>query len=237
MKTPIWPFGCVVMTCLLTACGGGGGGGSEGTPPSEPAPEGFYQGTSDLGYQLQGVVLDDGEYYVLYGETLGDTFASSDVRDFDFTTGEVNSGSLDATFTRGQNLTGKVTYEGGGTNGFSAAYDPAYEQAPSLAEDAGDYHGQALNPSGQTQATVTLTEEGQVSGSDDTGCTFSGAVTARDRGDVYDLKLTFGATPCLYAKQILSGIAYAEDGRLVAAMPNDRRDGGVFFIGEKAPLE
>lgn len=242
------------LVTVLAACGGGSSDDSAGMPvtPADPAPEGFYAGTSDIGAQLLGVVLDNGDYYVLYGEDVGgvyelegvvqgrgtargDRFTSSNVRDFNFVDGQVYQGSLDATFTRQQNLTGEVVEDGTGEEvGFSLAYDDSYEQTPDLTEDAGTYQGTALNPAGQSGADVDIDAQGNFSGEDDLGCQFDGTVTPRESGDVYNLSVTFDGNVCTYDGETLNGIVIAQDGDLIAVAPNAARTGGIFFIGTQA---
>lgn len=246
----------MAASVLLVACGGGGGSSESAPPtptPGEPAPEGFYNGISDVGATVKGVVLNNHEYYVLYGEDSGDvftvygiilgsgaattdTFTSGNLKDFHFLNGNVLNGTMSANFVREQNLTGTVSYDGGTTLGFSAAYDAAYEQAPDLAEDAGTYMGTALNPAGETAATLNVASTGQLSGSDDTGCSFAGELSPRSSGDIYDLTITFAGVPCTYSHQTLHGIAYFQHGEAIAAATTPQRDGGVFFIGHPSNM-
>lgn len=242
----------VPLVGMLAACGGDGSDSSGGSEPRDPAPEGFYEGISDLGAELIGVVLDNGDYYVLYGEesgavyqlqgvvqgrgvARGDRFTSSNARDFNFVDGEVYQGSLDATFTRKQNLTGTVEEDGSGEEvGFSLAYDDSYEQTPDLTEDAGTYYGTALNPGGQGSAEVEIDAQGNFLGVDDFGCEFNGTVAPRESGHVYNLSVTFDGSVCTYDGVTLQGIVVAQDGELIAVAPNAARTGGVFFIGQQA---
>lgn len=242
----------VPLVSLLAACGGGGGGSDPAPEAHDPAPEGFYEGTSDLGARLMGVVLDNGDYYVLHGEdsgglyllqgvvlghgtAQGDRFTSSDARDFDFLDGEVYQGSLDATFTRKQNLTGRIVENGSGADvGFSLAYDASYEQSPDLAADAGSYQGTALSPEGQSNAEVDIDTQGHFSGVDEFGCQFNGAMAPRESGDVYNLSVSFQNSACAYEGQTMQGIVVVEDDELIAVAPNAARTGGIFFIGQKA---
>ncbi|MFC6327709.1 hypothetical protein [Alloalcanivorax gelatiniphagus] len=245
----------VPLVVGLVACGGDSSDSNGMLPDtSDPAPEGFYAGTSDLGAQLIGVVLDNGDYYVLYGEdsggiyqlqgvvqgrgtARGDRFTSSNARDFNFVDGQVYEGSLDATFTRKQNLTGEVVEDGSGDEvGFSLAYEDSYEQTPDLTEDAGTYEGTALNPGGQGDAEVDIDTQGNFSGVDDFGCTFNGTVAPRESGDVYNLNVTFEGGTCTYDGETLQGIAIAQDGDLIAVAPTADRTGGIFFIGQIPPV-
>ena len=141
-------------------------------------------------------------------------------------------GELTSTFVRQQSFIGGVAYDNGETLGFSAGYDSAYEETPDLIADSGVYTGPALNPGGESVATMTVSNSGQVSGSDDIDCDFSGFLSARNNGDVYDIEISFEAEPCTYAFQTLEGIAYVREGEMVAAVPNLSRDGGIFFIGQ-----
>ncbi|MFP1683068.1 hypothetical protein ACLD0W_11180 [Alloalcanivorax sp. C16-1] len=242
----------VPLVGMLAACGGGSDS-SGGSEPRDPAPEGFYEGTSDVGTELFGVVLDNGDYYILYGEengamyelqgvvqgtgvTRGDRFTSSNARDFSFVAEDVFQGSLDATFTRKQNLTGTVQEDGSSEQvGFSLAYDDSYEHTPDLAEDAGLYYGIALIPQGgQIEVEVDIDEQGNFQGEDESGCQFNGTIAPRESGDVYNLSATFEGSTCTYEGETLQGIVVVQDREIIAVAPNADRTGGVFLIGQEA---
>jgi hypothetical protein len=60
-------------------------------------------------------------------------------------------------------------------------------------------------------------------------------VAPRARGNAFNVSLTFGGAPCLFANQTLTGIAYFDATTRVvyAAAPNANRTDGVLFVGTK----
>lgn len=236
----------------LAACGGGGGGGDDdkpAAPAAEPA-QGLWQGSTDTGRTVTGIVLADGTYYFLYsppndpsrvagvvqgqGRSSGSTFSSGDARDFNLEGGGVASGTVSASFAARQRFDGKVTGQAGSVR-FDTTYDRAYETVPTLAAIAGTYAGEVALSPGLEGASVTIAASGAISGSGGSGCAFSGQVTPRSDGNVYTLQLRFGAAPCQFAGQTLQGVAYldAPRQRLYAAAPNASRSDGVLFLGTR----
>src|SRR5689334_25426078 len=76
-------IGVLLSICapaLLAACGGGGSGESSTSNPGrahEPAAEGVYGGTlsgSAYGGDFQALVLENDEFWSIYGDDLGSVF-------------------------------------------------------------------------------------------------------------------------------------------------------------------
>lgn len=242
--------GAVFSLLLVVGCGGGGG---DSTPPPAAATsaEGLYSGTTTTGRAITGLVLDDGTYYVLYspvgsataiagvvqgsGTSSAGTFSSSNTRDFNLEGLGVLSATVSASYVQKQSLNGTVSYSAGGTTSFSSTYDANYETVPSLAALAGTFTGQVASSAGTENATVTVSSAGAISGSGASGCAVSGSASPRTRGNVFNISLTFGGAPCLFANQTLSGIAYFNSAakRLYAVAPNAGRTDGVLFVGVK----
>ena len=243
-------FGGAVLSLLLVA-GCGGGGGDSPPPPVASSAEGLYSGTTTTGRTITGLVLDDGTYYVLYspvgsstaiagvvqgnGTSNAGTFSSGNARDFNLEGLGVLSATVSANYVAKQSLNGAVSYSAGGTTSFSSTYDANYETVPSLAALAGTFTGQVASSAGTENATVTVSSAGAISGSGASGCAVSGSASPRPRGNIFNISLTFGGAPCLFANQTLSGIAYFNSAakRLYAAAPNASRTDGVLFVGVK----
>ena len=236
---------------LVAGCGGGGGDSAPPPPAAATSAEGLYSGTTTTGRTVTGLVLDDGTYYVLYssvgsstaiagvvqgtGTSNAGTFSSSNARDFNLEGLGVLSASVSASYVARQSLNGTVSYSAGGITSFSSTYDAGYDAVPSLTTLAGTFSGQVASSAGAENATVTLSAAGAISGSGASGCAVSGSAAPRARGNVFNISLTFGGAPCLFANQTLSGIAYfdAAAKRLYAAAPNAGRTDGVLFVGVK----
>jgi hypothetical protein len=235
---------------FVAGCGGGGGD-SDPPPVAATSAEGLYSGTTTSGRAVTGLVLDDGTYYVLYspvgsstaiagvvqgtGTSNAGTFSSGNARDFNLEGLGVLAGTVSASYVAKQSFNGTVSYSAGGTTSFSSTYDANYEAVPSLAALAGTFAGQVASSAGNENATVTISSAGAISGSGASGCAVSGSVSPRTRGNAFNVSLTFGGAPCLFANQTLTGIAYfnATTKQLYAAAPNAGRTDGVLLVGVK----
>lgn len=187
---------------------------------AEGAYLGTLTGSSNSTFNL--LVLENDEYWGMYGTTLNNNFfvsgffqgqgtsssglfSSSSLRDFGVT--PAISGTLSATYAPKGNITGAV--QGGGTIvTFSGApisssiFD--YSSPPRLSDVAGAWT--MSDPSGGAVAVV-VSSGGAVSG-DSGGCKFTGTLTPRATGkNVLNVQLTFGAAPCSLPNQIGTGIA------------------------------
>jgi hypothetical protein len=242
----------VILATVVLALAGCGGGGGDSPTPSTTAAEGLYTGTTGTGRALTGLVLDDGTYYILYspvgnpsliagvvqgnGASSASTFTSSNTRDFNLEGFGVLSGTVSASYTVKQSISGTVAYSGGGgSTTFSGTYDSLYEATPSLAALAGTFTGQVASSAGGENATVTVLSTGTFSGLSSGGCSFTGTVAPRATGNVFNMSINFGGAPCIFANQTLSGIAFfnASAKRLYAATPNAARTDGALFVGTK----
>jgi hypothetical protein len=249
LKRELVSFAAAGAMLTMAACGGGAG---EDSAPSSGAAsaQGLWIGTTATNRTITGLVLSDGSYYVLYssvgnaatiagvlqgsGSSTGSTFSSSNARDFNLEGLGVLPGSVSANFTSRQSFSGSVAYTGGGTTAFSTAYDANYEVSPSLTALAGTYTGQAAMSAGVQSAVVTIASSGAISSSSN-GCTMTGVATPRVDGNAYNVSLSFGASPCFFANQTLSGVAYfnAATKRIYSVTPNAARSDGLLFVGTK----
>jgi hypothetical protein len=235
---------------LIAGCGGGGGDSGQQQPAATSA-EGLYTGSTSSGRTITGLVLDDGTYYVLYslvgnstviagvvqgtGTSSAGTFTSSNARDFNLEGLGVLAATVSASYVAGQSFNGAVAYGAAGSTSFSSTYDVRYEATPSLAALAGSFAGQVASSAGNEGANIIISAGGAISGSGASGCSVSGSVAPRARGNAFNMSLTFGGTPCLFANQTLTGIAYFDATTRVvyAAAPNANRTDGVLFVGAK----
>jgi hypothetical protein len=225
----------VLTSTVLAACGGGGGGEGTTTAPTTtttpatagPSAEGVYGGTlsgdtKSTAFEL--LVLENGEFWSMYGTKIGNTFG---VAGFIQGTGTSNNGSftssnskdlgyapavagsttaaydatattISGTWTLGAN---HVTLNGGPIAG--SLYN--YNTAASLTTIAGNWSttsvtGESIN--------LTVAADGSYTAVGGSGCNFSGTITPRASGkNVYNVGITFGAAPCVFTGQSGTGIA------------------------------
>ena len=254
MMKPQWAA-LAVSTAVLTACGGGGdstdGTVTTPTPTTTTASAtGIWTGTTDTNRSVTGVVLGDGTYYVLYspvgtpsviaglvqgnGTMSGSTFTSSNAKDFNLEDASVMSATLSAIVATKQTFNGTVSDSNGAVT-FTSTYDPTSDTAASLDTVHGSYTGQVATSAGLETATVTVNPSGALSGTGVSGCTVSGTVSPRTDVNAYNITVSFGPSPCLFAGETFAGVAAfdGDDKRLYAAAPNASRTDGILFVGTK----
>ena len=181
-----------VAAIAVAACGGGGGADN-----TRVAAEGAYRGTVSLGYAFEAFVLENSEFWALYGKRTSDSFTpyglvhgssapangvlvSTDVKDFVYT-GAIDTGRLEASYVPGASFKGAALLSGQPLAFDSTPTTPAefdYDQSPNLASFAGRWSGVTIY--GES-GTIAITDTGVVSGAIG-GCEVSGSLAARERG-------------------------------------------------------
>jgi len=238
----------LVIALALSANGCGG----EQTPMATTGTtaEGLWFGTTNTNRTLTAAVLDDGTYYFFYsvvanpnqiggviqgtGTSNNGSFTSPNTKDFGIGI-TVLDATLSATYAARQFLNGSITYSAAGTVTFTSSYNTAYDTQATVASLAGAYTGQAGSSGGVQTANVTVAADGTFTGTEQSGCTFTGSATLRTRGDVFDQSITFGGAPCFFAGSTLHGIVYFDipSRRLYMAAPNSSRTDAAIFFGTK----
>ena len=225
----------VLLSILVTACGGGGSTGSNTTQVPSLSAEGVYEGTISNGKIHNTLVLENDQFYTLYGTAISGggiavtgflqgtgksnngSFSSSDLKDF-FANGTVVSGSLNASYVAKTNLSGTAT-EGNTTVTFTGTSPLknslyVYDSAANPADINGAW---SLTDLQGTPVALNITASGTLTGSSG-GCSFNGTIKPRASGkNVFDVAIVFGASPCRLAGQSASGIA------LNYIIPNGKR--------------
>lgn len=229
----------------LSGCGGGGGDDVVGSPA------GLYEGTTADNRAVTGLVLETGNYYVLYtaagnpslvrgfitgsGASNNGAFASNDAIDFNFEEGDELTGTLFASYWPQQSFNASITYTLGGTNSLTSTYNADWEDIPSLNTLSGNYTGQMGNTTGIDGMVITISNMGVVSGTVDGTCAFSGSAETLSTGNAYSITFTFTGGTCQYNGQTMSGVAYFDAGTntLISMVTNPSRSDGFLFIGDK----
>lgn len=217
---------------------------------SATTAEGLWFGTTSTNRTLTAAVLNDGTYYFFYSATANPnqvagviqgtgtsnkgSFTSSNTKDFGIGT-TVLDATISATYNASRFLNGSIIYSGGSTVTFTSSFNSAYNTTPTVASLAGVYTGQAGSSGGVQTASITAATDGTFTGTEQSGCTFTGTVTARSRGNVFDQSITFGGAPCIFAGRTFQGIVYfdIQTRRLFTAAPNSTRTDAAIFFGTK----
>ncbi|MEC5160217.1 MULTISPECIES: hypothetical protein [unclassified Janthinobacterium] len=234
-----------LLSILLAGCGGG---------DSIASAEGVYEGTIDNAAVHYTVVLEDHEFYTLFGAPLvggglavggfiqgsgkvdNGNLTSTNLKEF-VADGTVLSGTLNTKYVPKTSLNGTVT-EGpieykfvGSTTLPNSTY--LYDTEAKLANIAGAWN---LTDLLGKPVTLTVAATGAFTGSSN-GCSFSGAMKPRASGkNIFDFTLAFGSAPCSTAGQNASGIAVEyplANGRrqLLIAGTDASRNHGTAFLG------
>ncbi|MBE0558610.1 MAG: hypothetical protein IH628_15395 [Proteobacteria bacterium] len=247
METYVKTGLAIICLVILAACGGGGDSVSLPTTSAE----GLWSGSTASDQTLTGFILDDGTYYILYspqgnsalvagyiqgnGTSSDGGFTSGNARDFNFQGFGVLPATVSGSYTEKQAFTGSVTYGSSNVVTFSTSYNMNYEAVPLLSALSGTFSGQSATSAGAVNTAFGISANGVVSGTSTNGCTVTGTATPRTHGNIFDLSLTFGATPCSMPNQTLTGMAYysVSTRRLLAATQNGTRTEGFLFVGSK----
>lgn len=264
IKSLLW-----TAALLLAACGGGGGNpgtcsaspqtcaaiaagssGSGSTTPVTGSASGLFHGTTSTGRTASALVLESGEFWVLYSPMGGSniiagaeqghagfsngSFTSADVRDFSLETGAVSSGSATGTYASKSSIAGTVTFSTSALT-FTAGYDPIYDTQATLAMIAGNYSGTAVVAGGFDNATMTISATGTITGVSQLGCSFSGSITPHSCVNSYAVTVTFAGGTCSNGLSTVTGIGYrdAASKRIYTAALNPARTNGFIFAGGK----
>ena len=247
-------LGFATGVCItLAGCGGGGGD----TPAPGATAEGVYGGTltGSSSNNFQMLVLENDEFWALYGTqstslfavagflqgtgiSNNGTYTSSNARDFGFN--PALAGTANATYNATAKTiagsvaasAGTVTFSGGPIAG--SLYN--YNTPALLSSVSGTWSLTALTGEG---ISLNVSSTGAFTANSAFGCTFSGTMTPRPSGkNVFNVSLTFGASPCVLAGQPASGIALVypiATGRtqLIFAGTNTARTTGTAAFGTR----
>lgn len=213
------------LLVVLFGCGGGNSNSSSNSSPSTPGQaQGVYSGSASNGDAFQTIILPNDNYYALYGTTSSNVFSISGmltgqgtsangnytatVTDFN-NSGAIYTGSVSATYVVGASINGTVTETGNPAVTFSGTVMQSsqfnYNTSATLSDITGTWNGTLLD--GNT-ASVTINSNGSFTGTDSTGCSYSGTISTDSSGkNFFDVSLTDGPSPCLLPNQTFSGIA------------------------------
>jgi hypothetical protein len=228
----------LLFTLLLTGCSSGGGDSAAPVVPAGTAEglwTGMITGPTGQ-RTVRGVVLDNGSYWFLYSavgtptliagtlqgndSTQNGTFASSTGLDFSNELEEKLDVTVTAPYVMRQDLGGTLKYSGPVPLTFTSAFDPEYDDVPDIAPIAGTYPGSVFGFPHTIDidlgGTITVTTTGgphrtgssvDVSGIE-LGCDFTGSLSPRSHGNVYDISLTPSNNANMCHPDTLEGVAF-----------------------------
>jgi hypothetical protein len=251
MKGHLLVSAILILAGSISACGGS----DESSSPPPPAPatsaEGLWNGTTDTGRSVAGLVLNDGTYWFLYspvgnpnvlaglvqgnGSSQTGSFTSSNTRDFNFEGPAILDAILAGSYVKKQSLSGTVTYVLGGQTTFTSTYDADYDLTPDVNLVVGTYTGSTPTDGGTEDVTVTVSAPDSITGSSITGCNFVGSFSPRSHGNVYDVSVTFAGGVCSNGTSTVNGVAFfdAATKTLYSAALNSTRTNGFVYVGTK----
>lgn len=220
--------------------------------------EGFWQGNAiNTSRTISSLILDSTYYWILYssagnpnqigGVIVGNTlsrdgiFNSNNSNDFNFEIGASFPVSWVGSYVNRSNLQGTLTYETPGSIvNLTASYDNNYSQPVKLAQLQGSYSGtSATLLRGRQSTTLTIYATGQVSGSREDGCTFTGNVSPRPRGNAYGININYNGN-CIESNasahlNYSNGSAYFDPNtrQLYSVTLNGTAQDVLAFVGRK----
>lgn len=253
----------ILLPAFIAACGGGGDDGDAGAggiqpTPSPPAPtaEGVYGGTltgSTTAPHFQLLVLENGDFWSLYGQDSGSiftvygfvqghgtsnngSFTASDVRGFEGDDPPL-TGTLTATYNSSAKTisgtvsaaNGSVQFSGGPISGSLYNYD-----APASLNTISGSWATVSSNGGSVSLNVSASGALTIASS---GCSGSGSINPRPSGkNVFNVSLTFGGAPCALPGQTVTGIALAYplstgQTQVIAAVTNSSRTDAIAVFG------
>ncbi|MFK7816767.1 MAG: hypothetical protein AB8B92_10570 [Gammaproteobacteria bacterium] len=140
--------------------------------------------------------------------------------------------NLTGTFDDNGNLPSTITtffktLNGGDTGALKVAYSELYDQASSLAFVMGDW---SYTDRDQLTSTITINEEGVLSGNDSDGCEYLGYIDVIDpKINVYSIKLE--VRECASVNDEYEGVAFINEDTLAVQIANKKY--ALFYAFEK----
>src|SRR5450830_1692115 len=215
----------IVLAFSLSACGGSSSSTSTPATPNNPqstaTAEGFWSGTTNTGRSISGLVLDDGTTWFIYTSAINNQLIAGAIEG----NGVSNNGSFTST----------VSYPSAGNLTFTSTYDASYETTPNLALLVGNYSGVSAVKAGTEAGVASVDANGNFQSTGTSGCKSSGTISPHKKGNVYNLTLQYGPSPCATPGGTVTGVVFyqATTSQLFGLAINATRDNGLIFLGKK----
>lgn len=234
------------------------------TPPatvvaSNPASSisGVFDGTLDSGAPMTMLMQQDGTYFLVVSDTTalhavagaivgsgalsGGSFSSGNGLDLGLVSNAPEvplAVTLSASYAPQHSLNGSLTYAGNGHAAtFTSTYNGAYTTLPALNALAGTYVAvMASSSSSETGITLTIKEDGTLSGQLSCGCNISATLSPRSDGMAYVANLSMAGGENILSNKTLAGNIYLDTsrGRLYIVGNIVGTTGLVIFVGVKS---
>ncbi len=206
---------------------------------TQPETEGIFVGQLESSGEIHTILLTTGEFYTIYWDlnqtgsaasrgafSIGSITSANDhtIHGEGNTYGTdgvaVQTFSLAGTYQAKQSLSGTIARSNKTPLQFRAQYKSDYNNTAGYASATGNFDGVVLYgnvptaiPAAQRSAiALSVDAAGRITGSND-ACSFTGMLSPRQRGNVYDMNLSFADTSdCLLRNQVATGISVSYDG-------------------------
>lgn len=222
-------------------------GVGQSLPQAIVSPEGLYKGITSDRRAITTLVLDDDSFYAIYsvfnnpliaaggvqGTVKAETRTPKNYDPVGFLVNYAVDINLEGLGTNIYGITGtyvqKQFIQGDGPK-FLANYSSDYESRPNLADITGRYVGTSATSSGSETVTFDIDASGNINGTGDNRCKFTGTIKPRTSGNVYNLTITFDASPCQFAGTKVNGVSYFDRSSNIAYAMASIPTGGANFI-------
>ncbi len=232
------------------ACGGGYSESDVSSLPQSTATsaEGRWSGTTPTGRAVAGLVLEDGSYWLFYtargnpnvlaglvqgtGTSHSGSFGSSNTRDFNVEGAGIRAATMNGSYVPNKSFLGTIAYFNGQAESFTSTSDADSESAPSLTQVTGTYTGLRTDIH---QVIVIVNAAGTLSGHSTDGCSITGTLSPRVKGNVLYTSMTLEGGACRQGTETLTGVALYDIAtqRLYIAALNHTRTTSFLFLGTK----
>lgn len=239
-----------ILFSAMVSCSGGGSGEGDYTSPVNSAA-GLYKGTTTTGRNIYGLILNEGTYYFIYsasnystetegvlqGEssTYANDLSSEDAMDLNIAGSGVKKGKVTISYKPKVSAYGMMRLYENDVYTFTLSYDSNYEKKPLLSAIAGTFNGWAAFSQGKENVELNISSTGAITVNSASGCTINASATPHSKGNLYDVSISFGGSPCHFENQTMTGIAYYDSAykRMWIVAPDSDRTDGILFEVDK----
>lgn len=242
-------FVFILGLCLLAGCDSGSS--SSGKSADTTQPEGVWVGRTVDDREGVAIIDKKGSCYMFYsapgkgitqslsgvvigtGAAKDQTYTATGARDYYIPNASVSRLNVLAQFVPHERFTGVSSYPATGAKStFEGFYSPLNEADTKTESIVGQFIGKIASETGMTDASFFVYSDGTISGSEQYGCTFSGTVTPKQKGNVFDFVINF-KEGCILSGQKVRGVGiYIPDrNKLVLAAVGANPDIGFSFTG------